>query len=113
MSWDVSLHTHKAACEHCGRGEESDIIYDVNYTSNMYPMLKRAGFDWDEINGKSALIAGGRLNWLILQLENDRAGYEALNPSNGWGNYSSFVEWLRGIATACKDNSYAIFRISR
>lgn len=113
MSWDVYLEEHIPACDHCGRGGHIEQYYDRNYTSNMFPMLKRAGFDWDDVNGKLAGESAPLINAVIEKMALDRQGYEALNPDNGWGDYKSFLAFLCEVASACKAHPKAIVRVSR
>lgn len=113
MSWDVCLTEIYEACEHCGREREERVVFDRNYTSNMWPMLTRAGFDWDVIKGKKARDCFLTIHGLIEAMESDPEGYKALNPSNGWGDYENFLWFLRDFRTALTGYPNAVFDISR
>lgn len=97
MSWDIYIKVD--VCPACGRGD--DYLYDRNYTSNMWPMLQKAGWHFDLINDKSTKEAYPQLRELIGKLEAYPAEYRALNPPNGWGDYDSFVEMLKEFAANC------------
>lgn len=110
MSWDIYLKTD--VCGHCGRATYID-NHDFNYTSNMWPMLQKAGFDWDDINGKTAAEALPLLRAVIGKMNDDPVGYRALNPANGWGDYDSFIRWLDKLADRFREYPQAVIDISR
>jgi hypothetical protein len=110
MSWWIYLRSKE--CEHCGASGQE--FFNTNYTSNMWPMLHEARFDWDPLEGKTAEEIEPEIERLIGLMTKDPAAYRALNPKNGWGNYDSFLrEVLRPLLEACKENPKAIFHISR
>lgn len=109
MSWDVYLQYEP--CEACGRS--NDYFGDLNYTSNMFPMLVKAGFNWDMAKGKSGAEARLMILGVIHQMQADPSGYQALNPENKWGDYGSFIRWLQEIADKCAEHPKAKFDISR
>lgn len=107
MSWDFYILKDK--CPTCGRAEE---LYWRNYTSNMYPMLARANFEWDEIEGKSTKEAATALDRVIEELASNPDVYRPLQPSNGWGQYDTFLEALKELRKNCLEND-GIFHVSR
>lgn len=115
MSWDIYLRPAlENVCAHCGRGDSQGYdYYDRNYTSNMWPMLRKAKFDWDAIQDKPVVEALPEISRLITELQSDPNGYRELNPPNGWGEYSSFLAMLCELEQACKEHPDAIFHISR
>lgn len=119
MSWDIYLEAplEPRTCGHCdgtGKTQERDQFFESNYTSNMWGMLKRAEFDWDLINGKTGEYALPLVQELIVKMKANPKEYRALNPSNGWGDYDSFLkEFLEPIAESCRDHPDAIIRVSR
>lgn len=96
MSYDVSIEKR---CT-CGSGS-----IDVgNYTSNCSKMLvSGCGKSLSEFNGMKASDA-------LLDL---RKGYEwmqshldeckKMNPSNGWGDYKSWIVFIGEIIQACEE----------
>lgn len=114
MSWDFYI-TSKP-CPTCGHSEESyesDVKYNNNYTSNMYPMMKEAGFDWSEMEGKTGKEALEWLAQLIGELEVKPSKFKDMNPSNGWGNYDGFLHYLRRMAEWCEKRPDGFVHISR
>lgn len=86
---------------------DGDDIAQSNYTYNVYPMLRdaceRAGGEWLGSTGSArcgdvapVLTEAARL------LTEDVEHYDAMNPSNGWGNREGAARWLDGIAKACR-----------
>lgn len=108
MSWDISIITNK--CEACGRYDGE--VFDVNYTSNVYPMLREASFDWDDIEGKSCQEALPIVQELLDKMEVDPEKFRKLNPVNGWGDFDRFYQVLESFKKALQGNE-GIVRISR
>lgn len=109
MSWDIDLH-----CEHgCNRGS-------WNYTYNIAPMLSAAaeacGITWegftDTINGEKGDIGATLFRLLANELEQNRAKYELLNPSNGWGDRLGCIQWLREMAEAVPEFSPTVWSVT-
>ena len=102
MSLDIYLK-----CKCCGRcAEESD---SLNYTHNLNVMAQEAGiysFVWrPEENGIET--AGQMIEILekgIKELKSNPEKYKAFNPSNGWGDYDSFILFLERYLKACIEN---------
>lgn len=89
-----------------GGAEHTVSVFDANYTHNCGLMAKEAGvYDvvWrPEENGVTCaadLIAPLRQG--IAAMEDDPKRFIALNPSNGWGSYETFLPWLREYLQAC------------
>jgi type II secretory pathway component PulM len=49
----------------------------------------------------------------LALLKSDPPRFEALNPSNGWGSYSSFVPWVQKYLAACEAHPDANVEVSR
>lgn len=113
MSWD--FYVTSKPCPTCGHREayESDVGFDNNYTSNMFPMLKKAGFDWDEIQNRPTTEALPKLERLIDAMKADPQGYKALNPPNGWGDYDGFLRYLERMALWCRNRPDGYIEVSR
>lgn len=113
MSWDFYLTEKHDVCPTCGRGKDELEVYDRNYTSNMWRMLRVANFNWDMIEGKAGAEALPELTRLIQTMQSDPSTFRGLNPPNGWGDYDSFLEMLREFREACSNHLTAIVHISR
>lgn len=96
VSYDVDVIRKCEECGHC------DVLWESNYTWNVGPMLHDVGLHLNDLPrpyeaGEFVkLLADG-----IAKLESDPAKYEAMNPENGWGSYSTMLKWLRGMLHAC------------
>jgi len=132
MSFNV--HLEGKACEHCGRGDGDAWSWD-GMTYNLAPMFHRAGFYEamkNETGGTGTLdevclgrgckrldrgpMTGAELAPLVRAGLEDMfanpAGYEALAPSNGWGDFAGAVEFTRQLLEACEGHPKAIVRFS-
>lgn len=49
----------------------------------------------------------------LALLKSDPERFRRYNPSNGWGNYDGFVEWVERYLAACEANPDAEVRVSR
>lgn len=45
--------------------------------------------------GAPAVEAAGLLSQMVAEMEANPAPYKALNPNNGWGDFDSFLDYLR------------------
>jgi hypothetical protein len=108
MSWN--LYLEKPKCPNCGH---NGTIYSSDYTSNMRPMLNFAGFDWEQLDDLDMVRGLKYLNSFIDKLENYPEVYKPLNPSNGWGDYDSFLVMLKELRQAWVQNPTSIFRHTR
>lgn len=93
MSWDFGLIAT----------DDGTTLLETNYTSNMSKMVLTAyadaGGEWDGsfwklIDGMEGPKGAETLNAIVRQLESDPARYKQLNPTNGWGDYDSFLAVL-------------------
>lgn len=79
---------------------------DVNYTSNMRPMMSEFGMyppDWDGRNRREVgLEIGAGLRRLVRERDADRAAFDRkYDAPNGWGSVDTALRWLLGIYFAC------------
>lgn len=105
MSLDIWLQ-----CDHCQL-----TTGDLNYTHNVSPMWREAGC-YDALynsDGKRASETLEILNEAIKKMSQDPEKYRALNPSNGWGNYDSALQFLRDWRTSVENHPDMIIRVSR
>ena len=93
-------------------------IYWRNITHNLSEMASEAGIYaplWqpDEIGITKAaqLIEPLRAGLVLLINEPDR--FKALNPSNDWGSYEGFVEFVTEYLAACEESPDAEVTVSR
>lgn len=90
MSYDVSLYIETG-------GPEPVCLTDRNQTSNVACMWRHAGADLAEFHGRTASDVLPVLRAAIAAMEDDPATYKAMDPPNGWGDYDSCLEFLRGL----------------
>jgi hypothetical protein len=91
-------------------GEE---LYSANYTHNIAPMAQAAGIYealWHPREGgfQTAEMLLPILQIGLRELVKDPDFYKQYNPSNGWGDYDSFVKFVEGIVIACIEHPDAI-----
>lgn len=90
-------------------------LFRANITHNLNSMFDRAGL-YDILWRGDGLIAGDVLprleEGLKLMLSN-RSTFEALAPSNGWGNYDGALRFLLDIIRACTQYPEATISCSR
>lgn len=85
----------------CGCCENT--IKDWNYTYNIAPMIYVAlgddSFHWtDNLDGFSGHDASFFLDRLIDGMEEREDECRAMNPTNNWGDYDSFLAMLKEMA---------------
>jgi hypothetical protein len=76
-----------------------------NYTSNVAPMWREAMPASDGLAGLDGMTcsdAAGHLEAGIARMEADPDAYRAMNPANGWGDFDSQLERLRGLLAECR-----------
>ena len=119
MSLDFYLE-EPVICQHCGHEQDKggEEVYWRNITHNLGKMAKAVGVYealWrpDEHGYKKAGQIIGRLNEGIQNLYAHRKKCEELNPSNGWGDYNGFVEFVKATRDACEQHPNALIRVSR
>jgi hypothetical protein len=105
MSYDVCLEIDTG-------GPEPVAVADWNYTSNCAPMWRKAGADLREFDGQQASDCLPVLNTAITRMAVDRATYEAMEPSNGWGTYNTVLPALRALSSELAAHPEATVRVS-
>jgi hypothetical protein len=93
-------------------------VYDANVTHNLNKMAMAAEIYkhlWrpEEIGIERAEQLITPLAKGLSELTSRRAFYVLLNPTNGWGNYEIFVEFVRDYLAACEEFPDASIVISR
>jgi hypothetical protein len=93
-------------------------IYSRHITDNLGKMADAAGIYehlWrpDEIGIKTAGQLIEPLRGGLARLGADPEGFQALNPSNGWGSYKNLCEFVASYLAACEDNPNATVMVSR
>lgn len=105
MGWDLSLHAKP--CEHCGRADDGG---SWNYTSNTNPMLRAAGLDIHDLDGRTGADCAEQIGAALALMDEDPAYFRAMNPSNGWGDYDRLRVVLEKIRAACLANPDGVMR---
>lgn len=104
----MSLTVDLVAYIDIGRDDpEKVILYTAGYTHNCGEMAEEAGlykYVWrpeecPDVKTAADLIEPLR-NGIALMRE-DPARFEAFNPDNGFGKYSTFLPWLERYLEAC------------
>jgi hypothetical protein len=112
MSYDIYLEIDT------GNGHKAEVGGDLNYTSNVSPMWRKAftGTDFSflgDIDGRRAGDCVTALRHAVAAMGGDPAAYEAMNPPNGWGDADGAREFLRKIADLCEQHPNCEVRVSR
>lgn len=110
MSFDLYL---KAIVDLGGEEPWEGEIWSGNLTYNLSPMLDAAGGDyWELISRQSKGKLGQDIlpavDALLAELHRDPAKYQALNPSNGLGNYEGAVEFMTNLQFAIRRHPRAV-----
>ena len=90
-------------------------FFSKNITHNMGEMAKEAGIYgvlWHAENKKAKDIIT-TLEKGFNKLNKNPAYFEKFNPSNGWGNYESFMRFVIEVLEACKKYPNSYIEISR
>ena len=104
MSWNAYV-----SCASCGHS-----LVDANYTYNVSPMFYDVFDDEGGLRSLDGMPAAEALPILELAVERLRADpkkYQAMNPSNGWGNYAGATLFLESLAVGCRENPEATVSI--
>ncbi|WP_030777278.1 hypothetical protein [Streptomyces sp. NRRL S-920] len=73
-----------------------------NYTSNVTPMWEKAlGYPLRDLADKRAGDCVADLKRAAADMTANPQTYEAMNPPNGWGDYSGALMYLRDLRDAC------------
>lgn len=108
VSWDVCCTIDAGGPEPAGLDG-----LDENYTYNCAPMFdEAAGMEFSELNGCPASEVARIIGTALVRMREDRPKYEAMNPSNGWGSYETFVQFLEKIADFCRRHPRATLRVT-
>lgn len=93
-------------------------VYSNNITHNLNEMAQEAGIyehlwrpDEIGITKASELIEPLYKGLVLLKSDPDR--FKAFNPSNGWGNYNSLVQFVEDYLAACQEDPDAEVSVSR
>jgi hypothetical protein len=98
MSTDIWLYVE------CDRHHIQIEETSRNYTSNCNKMLYtiKPNFKWSDFNHRPACEVAPKIMDFIIDLEMNPDKFRAMNPTNGWGHYVSFVEFLQAIWRDCQ-----------
>ncbi len=112
MSLDVSL---EIAVDTGGVEPHTVELFSRNITHNVSPMWTKAGMHHAMYVCDGEIAGGlvGEIDAGIKAMEVDPAGFTALNPANGWGDYESALDFARAWFAACAGHPKATVRISR
>jgi|TARA_Y100000310_G_C20264205_1_gene615069 hypothetical protein len=84
--------------------KDGESVKEFNYTSNVRHMFVKAFGHRDGIRcltGFTAYSATSILDRTIIKMERAPLKYQKLEPSNGWGDYESCMNFLREILKEC------------
>ncbi len=115
MSLDVDLEFEVDT----GNGTKVFSVFEANYTHNCNTMASAAGlyqYVWRPEECEDVKCAGDLVEPLrrgIKYMEDNPEKFQALNPSNGWGNYDTFLPCLRKYLEACVKYPKAIVNACR
>ncbi|WP_152544775.1 hypothetical protein [Deinococcus phoenicis] len=119
MSLDVTLiRTVGNRCPCCGRGQETETVFDANITHNLNRMASEAGLYeavWrpDEHGYTHAHQIIPVLERGIAEMEADPERFKAFDSPNGWGLYIHLLPWLQRYLTACREYPDALIEVCR
>lgn len=95
-----------------------DKLFEANATHNLIKMAEAAGVyqalwrpDENNISKASDIIEILEKGLLDLHLRPEY--YKQFNPTNSWGNYEIFVDFVEKCLQGCKDNPESIVRVWR
>jgi hypothetical protein len=109
MSYDIDLEIDT------GGAAPATVCEVGNMTSNLSPMWRRAlGQSLSHLDGVNCGEAVKILEPAVAHISDpaNAAEYEAMNPSNGWGNHDGATQYLRDLLKACLEHPKATIRIS-
>lgn len=87
MSWDIGAYVwvdHQMVM----------VVDPVNYTHNCNEMIRAAGFEDfpHHLHGMKTGDFVAAMKYVLIEWENNREKYAAMNPENGWGNFGGL--WM-------------------
>lgn len=110
MSYDIWLDIDTG-------GPEPATVCEVgNYTSNVSDMWARAlGYRLGDLHDRQCAECIDDLKRAVDHILDpaNRADYEAMNPSNGWGSHEGAADYLVQLLNACRCHPKATVKISR
>ena len=125
MSLDVYLRGPAeqvaCTCSHCWDDhmrEDREEFFQANITHNLNKMAREAGIYeacWrpEEIGITKAEQLIEPLEHGIERLKAEPERFKQFNPSNGWGDYDGFIQWLENYLAACIEHPNAEITVSR
>lgn len=96
-------------------GEEESCA-EFNYTYNVGRMWYAACPEDDymvKVEGLTGAQSLPKLEKTLGVLKADPEKFEEMNPPNGWGSYSTFVDWLERVILAAKEYPDATWKAWR
>jgi hypothetical protein len=111
VSYDISLYLKVDT-----GGPEPITIWPAdigNYTANVSRMWTEAlGYPLSDLTDKTAGDCRADLERAVTDMTANPAKYQAMNPSNGWGNYDGALTYLDRLREACLAHPNALIHIS-
>jgi hypothetical protein len=108
MSWTITL-VIKTGPDTETWVKDWHITYNLGKMIRLYPPMSKDGMK--TIDSMTTTDAAELISGLRHALETERQRYEALNPSNGWGNYDGLLKWAHEFIEACHDNPYCTVNV--
>ena len=113
--WDLLNPGREPVTAEIGGGEE---VYSANITHNLNTMADAAGIYealWrpEELGISKAGDLVETLEKGLRALIAEPPKFQAMNPSNGWGNYEGLVSFVENYLEACRKHPEAQVRVSR
>lgn len=83
--------------------EDTDdcVLFSWNYTSNIRPMLREAGFLIGDLHGVRSDIAAERIIFALAILVESPEKFKALNPNSGHGSYDGILRAMAELLLHC------------
>lgn len=96
MSYDVTVGDHWS-----------------NYTSNLRPFFDHFGVPIRELEGVPGRIMADRIDAALARIiDTPLADLTAFNADNGWGKWTTAMNWLVGLRDAGRQNPDATVEVS-
>jgi hypothetical protein len=120
MSLDVYLKRNRYLSYDAGKTyiQEYEQVYGANITHNLGKMAKEVGIYeaiWrpEEINKTMASEIIELLEEALVDLKLKPQYFKEFNPTNGWGSYEVFVDFIEKYLDACRDYPNSFIEVSR
>ena len=93
-------------------------VFDINITHNLNSMAEAAGIYkalWrpDENGFKKSKDIIQILEIGLKKMKENPEEFKKYNPSNGWGTYEGFIQFVESVLEACKEYPNALIEVSR